>query len=132
VLHLDGAEQRTVLSTATTTTPKTTPNRNLSPEAAVALSSQLRSGRADQVRQAVVLPQGTSPPARFVTGLHRLKALTFDTTTFRDNGDGTAQVQAEVTGAGQRVQMWTAYLVWESNTWKLSATMPSTTGSVSP
>jgi hypothetical protein len=102
-----------------------TPNPPLSPAAATALSVRLRSGDADQVRQAVVLPDGTSPPARFVAELHRLNALTFATATFRDTGDGTAQVQAKAGRTGQGADTWTAYLVWESDTWKLSMTLPS-------
>jgi hypothetical protein len=119
--------QRPAASSATTTAA----TKHLSPAAAEALASRLRSGDPEQVREAVVLPGGVAPPARFVTELHRLATLRFDTATFRDNGDGTAQVRAEAARAGQAAQAWTAYLVWESNRWKLSTTVPAPASSSS-
>lgn len=99
---------------------------------AVALAAALRSGQASKVSQAVVMPAGTAPQAQFVAELHALKSLTVKPWTFRDNGDGTASVQTQVTGSNLETVTWVAYLVWESGKWKLSATLRSPSPSQSP
>jgi len=99
---------------------------DLTAEAATELSSDLRSGEVEKVSRAVVLPAGTTPPPpTFVSDLHGLHLLTFDTATFQYTGSDTGQVRVTMQTAGEQTSTWLAYLAWESGRWKLSTTVPS-------
>ena len=63
------------------------------------------------------------PSPEFVAQLHQLSDLSFDPASFRDFGDGTAQVDARVTPGNGQSTTWTTYLVLDESGWKLSATV---------
>jgi hypothetical protein len=101
------------------------PERLTSAEASQ-LADDVTSGDEKRVRAAVALsPEQPLDPAA-VSGLATLEAMTFDVGTFRDLGDGTAEVTARVVmPGGAQPTMWTVRLVAVDQEWLISSTEPT-------
>ena len=97
----------------------------LTEEQALSLATDLTSGDEDRVRSAVAVAPGQKLNAAAVAELESIKSVDFDLTTFRDRGDGTAQVRARILlkGAGSATT-WAVGLVDDHGTWRISWTEP--------
>jgi hypothetical protein len=101
------------------------PERLTSAEAA-RLADDVTSGDEKRVRAAVAVAPEQPLDAAAVSGLATLEAMTFDVATFRDLGDGVAEVTARVVvpGAAQPT-LWTVRLVAVDREWLISSTEPA-------
>jgi hypothetical protein len=101
------------------------PERLTSAEAA-RLADDVTSGDEKRVRAAVAVAPEQPLDAAAVSGLAALETMTFDVGTFRDLGDGVAEVTARVVvpGAAQPT-VWTVRLVAVDREWLISSTEPA-------
>lgn len=104
----------------------------LKADEASALSAELASGQAEQVRRAVLVPTGQPLPPELPAELASLGPLTFDLATFAadpgssagtDGGPETATVTATTAPTGAAPARWTVRLVRDSTgSWKVATT----------
>ncbi len=82
--------------------PGTTPDEPTAETSAEAsrLADDMTSGDEKRVRTAVAVSPEQPLDARAVSGLAAIEAMTFDVRTFRDLGNGTAEVAAQVVTPG--------------------------------
>ncbi|MCX2950188.1 hypothetical protein [Lentzea sp. NEAU-D7] len=90
----------------------------LSEQQAAFLTTELTSGDEKRLRAVVAVADGQQIESAAVAQFATLAPLTFDVSSFQDNGDGTAKVTALRGGS----PMWTVYLVLVGEAWKISST----------
>lgn len=101
------------------------PGRLTSTEAS-RLASDVTSGDEKRVRAAVAVSPEQPLDAGAVSGLAAIETMTFDVRTFRDLGDGTAQIAAKVVmPGGAQPTTWTVRLVAVDREWLISSTEPA-------
>ena|SRR5690349_3509984 len=107
--------------------PKTAPGPGpLTSAAAARLADDVTSGDEKRVRTAVAVSPDQPLDAAAVSGLAAIRSMTFDPHTFRDLGNGAAEVTAQVVepGDAQAVE-WTVRLVAVDGKWLISSTEPA-------
>ncbi len=87
------------------------------------LQEDLGSGDARRVARAVALPPGLRLPEKALAALDGLQ-LQILPGSFRDTGEGTAAVRANVTSDGGTVRRWEVGLVRDQGRWRVTATTP--------
>jgi hypothetical protein len=101
------------------------PGRLSSAEAS-RLAEDVTSGDEKRVRAAVAVSPEQPLDAAAVSGLGAIESMTFDVGTFRDLGDGTAEVTARVVmPGGAQPAVWTVRLVAVDQEWLISSTEPT-------
>ena len=117
-------DMRAAPGSPSTDSPSTShsPGR-LSSAAASRLANDVTSGDEKRVRAAVAVSPEQPLDAGAVSALAAVEAMSFDVRTFRDLGDGTAEVTARVDmpGAAQPTA-WTVRLVTVDQEWLISST----------
>jgi hypothetical protein len=95
----------------------------LTSAAASRLANDVTSGDEKRVRAVVAVSPEQPLDAGAVSALAAIEAMSFDVRTFRDLGDGTAEVTARVDmpGAAQPTG-WTVRLVAVNQEWLISST----------
>ena len=92
-------------------------------DTASSLSEALTSGDSIRVGEVVTLPPGTSVPQAFLVQMSDLSSLEFDTDSFIERRDGTAEVAALSIATDGTATRWTSHLVLADGRWKLAATV---------
>jgi len=89
------------------------------------LADDVTSGDEQRVRAAMAVSPEQSLAADAVSGLAAIETMTFDVRTFRDLGDGIAEVAAQVVLPGAKPVAWKVRLVRVRQQWLISSTEPA-------
>jgi hypothetical protein len=89
------------------------------------LAGDVTSGDEKRVRAAVAVAPEQPLDAEALSGLAAIESMAFDLRTFRDHGNGTAEVTAQVVMPGAQPVAWKVRLVAADRKWLISSTEPA-------
>ena len=97
----------------------------LTDDQSVQMSKQLTSGSESDLRTSIALPNDQKLAPGVIQQLASLGKITFNTSTFHDNHDGTATVTAQVISPQGTKQNWVVTFVDVNGQWKINSTDPA-------
>ena len=114
-----GSERKTLAGS--TSSPRSSA-LTLPPARARTLERELRSGDQRQVADALALPAGQVLDPGFLAGLHEMRSVSMDESSFVTRDGHTAQMSAVAVGPEGKSAPWTLYLTNSDGVWKVVAT----------